>query len=1064
MKTRIKLIALVLCVCLLVTNAPMAFLAEAVTLSPVNGNFEDATVGQMPTGWTVVTTNSGGVPDSSSNWTGNYTVTAVSDNGSKALKLTPKNASGTRGYVAAVSEAFAVDGATPYTVTYDRKIENPNDVSGTNSGNYGAKVMVYYYDASMKYLGADWKDGKKAQQDWTEHSIEVTTLKNAAYVKIGFYIGGSWNGAAGFSYYYDNVTAKPTAQQGGGDEGDQGGTPDVMFNGDAEQTKDGTLPNWTVTQMNSNSTVATNSNWPFTATAGVGQGVDGSNSLRFTKNKGYGYAALTSIAVEVEENTYYRLDYMLKFSNVSGAGKLLGLRAVVEELDANGTQVGWYKVDDTGSGIGADNDLSDGYTSAYTDWQAVATGFKTGKNTASVRLYFWLGGIGGSNQATADLDNIVLTALSDKELLNGDLDMVNLGHVKDGRKGEKPGQVFWSPETTYAWGYTSREDGVSFTGNYAMEPVNDAEGHETAAKLYVTRSAGGLGAATYYSEPVQVRPGMEYTAAYDLKITGVDNAAVTGGAAFLVRFLDADGNIILLGKDANGNEIQAKELNGHPKQNQAWKEYSHSFTVPEDAHYVQLGMTIGVGTKDTNPNMAYWYDNITLTSTVAAEDLWSELYGKQILWAGDALASQMAELSGTVSVMAVTDAAVDGAGFADALEDRIVTQLNDNAAGAFDYVLISGTLADTKAAVSVGTVSAQGVLQDFDTAAYAGALEEVLLSIATSYDGTKAAFIFPYAVEGTDLSAYRAAAKAACEKWKLPFIDLYGDTSLKAYVKDGKLTAQGQQLLWQKLKKELEGLEKYDALRVSGFSVELALTNRLSSIVGSGVTPATNMDALEELAQTAQKHGLSQIVEQANAYIAQFDAFRPQMVGATIGDFEPNGLRFIAKNGTAGNVTVTRGGILVIEKSKLDGELSLYTEGAVAYETENPASGAVITGTALGEEADPIVEYTAVAYTVYLVEGTEYAFYSINDYVNHNGDTTVEAGMASASVYGIAKDMANALLESGSDAIDYSAIGGKENARLMADATEESEISCLDVFTFVCDNRAILAQIVEKGA
>ena len=83
MKKNIKLIALALCLCLLVSGMPAFMNVWAVDMKPVNGNFENSTEGQLPANWTVTSTNSGGIP-SADNWGGNYTVSAVMD-GSKAV-------------------------------------------------------------------------------------------------------------------------------------------------------------------------------------------------------------------------------------------------------------------------------------------------------------------------------------------------------------------------------------------------------------------------------------------------------------------------------------------------------------------------------------------------------------------------------------------------------------------------------------------------------------------------------------------------------------------------------------------------------------------------------------------------------------------------------------------------------------------------------------------------------------------------------------------------------------------------------------------------------------------
>ena len=825
---------------------------------------------------------------------------------------------------------------------------------------------------------------------------------------------------------------------------------DIVYNGDAEQSDTEAL-GWAMISMentNQSSEAAGKTNRydkEFTLSAVPGEGVDGTNALKAAKKSSYGYAAMVSNPISITAGTDYLLSYSYKMTDLTvsaAAGYALAIRVLVEQLDANGNCLVTTK---QGSLIG---NSAGKITEDIQQWQNVSTGFTAAEGAATCRIYFFMGGMSAKVGFNAWYDNISMVAQEADQLDNGEFEAVLYKANDTGADYKLPRPAFWNSITTRDTG-VPRTD-INSLPYYGMVQVNEGAGHETAAKLYVTNASGGFGGVTYYSDPVTVYAGEEYEVKYDLKISGVlpEDVSNSYGANVMVRYLDANGNYI-------GNPSRISTVT---KNNQDWKSYSYKITVPENAARMQIGMMIGVGTRNRNKDMTYYFDHMQLIRMESLKDpavTSSALYKKNVLFLGDEIGSNLAKYASGYSEMKVTDHTVTGAGFSAQLAERIAAQTMPTAEN-FDYVLVSGGLYDAIANVPAGTVDVSTeIVGDVNT--YAGGLETLFMSLAEQYDGLKVAYIFPYQTD-VELAAYHDVAKAAAEKWNIYLVDLYDDDNLDA---------QDFEQLWKYMIPAVEQVPVLDATKIPGFSVELMMTAQYNSIVGTGVTPATNVEALAALGERVAADGtLPLLAEKIAADLAVYELYRPEILGATITINDANKLKFIAnapQKELPENVMVCKQGFLIVPYAQLaEGEkIVASTPNAMNVAAAYTAAGAQYGGYISGMKVDPAVEYAAVAYTLYEVDGKQYVLYSTNDYENAQGVLTAKDGCCVKSVYGIAVEMALYLTKDQNQSLDWTRLGGQANATLIATATEKTKPSLQDIFLFNGSNQAILQKMME---
>lgn len=190
--------------------------------------------------------------------------------------------------------------------------------------------------------------------------------------------------------------------------------------------------------------------------------------------------------------------------------------------------------------------------------------------------------------------------------------------------------------------------------------------------------------------------------------------------------------------------------------------------------------------------------NVTLPGTVEST---SPLKGKTMLFMGDSItygsgdavspfrtgrawAGRIADLTGAIT----TNAAVGGAkvSFQRGDDNWVYSQYEPHKNTKFDIIVMHGGVNDARYDRPVGTLSEgkdEATLKKNQTS-YVGGLEWIFYMVSTTNTDAKLYFIANHRLDGhskgsaRDMSAYFDAAKQACEKWGIIFIDLYNNKEL----------------------------------------------------------------------------------------------------------------------------------------------------------------------------------------------------------------------------------------------------------------------------------------------
>lgn len=112
----------------------------------------------------------------------------------------------------------------------------------------------------------------------------------------------------------------------------------------------------------------------------------------------------------------------------------------------------------------------------------------------------------------------------------------------------------------------------------------------------------------------------------------------------------------------------------------------------------------------------------------------------------------------------------------DSICERISTMLSAHPEA--DYVVLEGGINDTWADVTTGTIS-QGYAEELDETTFCGAFESMLKQALTGWMGKKICYLTTYKVSSSaKLSEYMTLAKQMCEKWSVPYLDLYNQSGI----------------------------------------------------------------------------------------------------------------------------------------------------------------------------------------------------------------------------------------------------------------------------------------------
>ena len=172
---------------------------------------------------------------------------------------------------------------------------------------------------------------------------------------------------------------------------------------------------------------------------------------------------------------------------------------------------------------------------------------------------------------------------------------------------------------------------------------------------------------------------------------------------------------------------------------------------------------------------------------------------KKVLNFGDSIAAGdgnggvgYSELLANKNGMTCYDYAVGGATITTSTND-ILTQIekahNDGIIP--DYILFDGFTNDinTGAVKELGKIS-DGYSQTKNVNTFSGAFEEICYRLKTYWKGTHIFYVCVHKMNTRDTSlqnTYSERAKALCERWSIPVIDIYGAGELNTYIADYKI-------------------------------------------------------------------------------------------------------------------------------------------------------------------------------------------------------------------------------------------------------------------------------------
>lgn len=189
----------------------------------------------------------------------------------------------------------------------------------------------------------------------------------------------------------------------------------------------------------------------------------------------------------------------------------------------------------------------------------------------------------------------------------------------------------------------------------------------------------------------------------------------------------------------------------------------------------------------------------------------SVLYRKSALFTGDSICDGTQDSGifydawagriGEINQMDYVNAGLSGTSVSTCRANRygrILTQLEQNKDKNFDYVIMHGGVNDAWDSVAIGTVAADFELSSFRTDTFAGGLEELFYYAKTYYPDAQLGFVLNFKIVNSSVSSvnqklgdYFAVAKQICDKWDIPYLDLYSDEDVMRDLAIGSNTYLG---------------------------------------------------------------------------------------------------------------------------------------------------------------------------------------------------------------------------------------------------------------------------------
>ena len=125
--------------------------------------------------------------------------------------------------------------------------------------------------------------------------------------------------------------------------------------------------------------------------------------------------------------------------------------------------------------------------------------------------------------------------------------------------------------------------------------------------------------------------------------------------------------------------------------------------------------------------------------------------------------------------------------------NNVIEQIKKNKNNEYDFVIIEGGYGDLRDTPPLGTITEGHNPEQLDTTTFAGAIEYTLYLAKITWPNARIGFIVSYDVPKSNSGVrpdhdatkeYWDIAKAACDKWKIPYLDFFeGSTSYNGVVK-----------------------------------------------------------------------------------------------------------------------------------------------------------------------------------------------------------------------------------------------------------------------------------------
>ncbi len=191
---------------------------------------------------------------------------------------------------------------------------------------------------------------------------------------------------------------------------------------------------------------------------------------------------------------------------------------------------------------------------------------------------------------------------------------------------------------------------------------------------------------------------------------------------------------------------------------------------------------------------------------------YENLFGKTALFCGDSIVSATmrdtkhlgwgyaGRIGEYYGMKEAKNVGVDGWMVSNYREDMMIIDQIESNVGSYDYVILEGGVNDAWEKVEVGQIidkkATDCKASYFNLSTFAGGLENELYQVKKLYPSARIGYVITARMNSSigflsDMSAYVDITKQACEKWGIPYLDLYNSTAFSVEFEPDIFTYDG---------------------------------------------------------------------------------------------------------------------------------------------------------------------------------------------------------------------------------------------------------------------------------